>query len=63
VRIISLIGWIVAVADSYDAMTSEQPYRKAKTNEYAINELKINVGKQFDPKLLEIFIEALKNNK
>jgi HD-GYP domain-containing protein (c-di-GMP phosphodiesterase class II) len=44
-------------------MTSERPYRKAKTKDYAINELKKNAGIQFDPKLVEIFIEALKNNE
>ena len=60
---ISLIGRIIAIADSYDAMTSERPYRKAKIKDYAINELKKNAGKQFDPKLVEIFIEALKNNE
>jgi len=58
---ISLIGRIIAIADSYDAMTSERPYRKAKTKEYAINELKKNIGKQFDPKLVEIFIKELKD--
>jgi HD-GYP domain-containing protein (c-di-GMP phosphodiesterase class II) len=60
---ISLIGRIIAIADSFDAMTSERPYRKAKTKECAVNELKSNIGKQFDPKLVEIFIEILSTNE
>lgn len=56
---ISLIGRIIAIADSYDAMTSERPYRKAKTKEYAINELKKKAGIQFDPKLVDVFIRAI----
>ena len=56
---ISLIGRIIAIADSYDAMTSERPYRKAKTKEYALDELRKNAGIQFDPKLVKIFISII----
>jgi HD-GYP domain-containing protein (c-di-GMP phosphodiesterase class II) len=58
---ISLHGRIIALADAYDAITSQRPYRNAKTKEYAINELKKYSGKQFDPKLVEIFINILKD--
>jgi len=57
---ISLHGRIIALADAYDAITSKRPYRNAKTKEYAINELKKNSGKQFDPKLVEVFVDVLK---
>jgi len=56
---ISLIGRIIAIADSYDAMTSARPYRKVKTKMYALNELRKNAGIQFDPELVEIFISIV----
>jgi len=45
---IPLEARIIAVADSYDAMTTERPYRKALTKEEAIKELLKNAGTQFD---------------
>lgn len=50
---------IVAVIDAYDAMTSDRPYRKAKSKEYAISELKNGAGTQFDPQVVEVFIDIL----
>jgi len=51
---------IIAVADGYDAMTSNRPYRKAFDKEHAIGELKRCSGTQYDPKIVEIFITILK---
>jgi len=51
---------ILAIADAFDAMTNDRPYRKALTEEEAIIELQINAGKQFDPFLVDIFIFSLK---
>jgi len=51
---------ILAVADAYDAMKSDRPYRKALTKETAIQELKQGSGAQFEPKLVEVFLEILK---
>jgi len=51
---------ILAIADSFDAMTSDRPYRKALKVEMAIRELTGNAGTQFDPELVPIFIELLK---
>jgi HD-GYP domain-containing protein (c-di-GMP phosphodiesterase class II) len=51
---------ILAVADAYDAMKSDRPYRKALTEETAIRELKRGSGTQFDPKIVEIFSEISK---
>jgi len=48
---------ILAIVDAYDAMTNDRPYRKALTQEKALNELKANAGIQFDPQLVELFIE------
>lgn len=50
---------ILAIADSYDAMISERPYRKPYEVEYAVSEIKNNAGSQFDPKLAKIFIEKV----
>ena len=50
---------ILAIADAYDAMTSDRPYRKAMTREEAIAELRRCSGTQFDPELVEQFIQIL----
>jgi HD-GYP domain-containing protein (c-di-GMP phosphodiesterase class II) len=55
---IPLLAKIVAVADTYDAMTTDRPYRKALGKEVAIGELKKCSGTQFDSKVVEAFIEA-----
>jgi HD-GYP domain-containing protein (c-di-GMP phosphodiesterase class II) len=48
---------ILAVADSYDAMTSDRPYRAAKTSEHAIEELRRCAGSQFDKQVVEAFLQ------
>ena len=53
---------ILAVADSYDAMTSDRPYRPALSSEKALKELEVNAGKQFDPKLVQVFSDLLKEH-
>lgn len=50
---------IMAVADAFDAMLSERPYRKAYSKERAIKELRENSGTQFDPKIVNTFLEVL----
>ena len=50
---------ILAIADAYDAMISDRPYRKAMSREDAIAELKRCAGTQFDPDLVEKFIQVL----
>ena len=54
---------ILAVADSYDAMTSDRPYRKAMPQARAIQELRRCAGTQFDPDLVGIFIQELEKNR
>lgn len=50
---------ILAIADAFDAMTSDRPYRKAMPMESAIQELLAHSGTQFDPDLVHQFIAAL----
>jgi putative nucleotidyltransferase with HDIG domain len=51
---------IIAIADAYDSMTSDRPYRKPLSNGEAKNELVKYAGKQFDPQLITIFLDILK---
>jgi len=53
---------IVAIADAYDAMTSDRPYRKAMGQSEAVSELIQCAGTQFDPSLVKIFIELIDDN-
>jgi HD-GYP domain-containing protein (c-di-GMP phosphodiesterase class II)/pSer/pThr/pTyr-binding forkhead associated (FHA) protein len=52
---IPLLARIVAVADAYDAMTTDRPYRKALSAEFAFAEIEKMIGKQFDPVAAEAF--------
>jgi len=68
---IPLFSRIISVADSFDAMTSTRPYRKALDIDTALFEIEINGGKQFDPSIVKVFLthfgnifdEALKNTE
>ncbi|HZX11752.1 MAG TPA: HD domain-containing phosphohydrolase, partial [Acidobacteriota bacterium] len=51
---------IMAIADTYDAITSERPYRKANSHNYAVKEIVNKSGEQFDPEVVEHFIEVAK---
>jgi putative two-component system response regulator len=58
---IPLQGRIMAIADVYDALISERPYKKAFTHEEAVNIIINGKGTQFDPVLIDLFI--IINNK
>ena len=49
----------LAVADAYEAMTADRPYRKALNDEQAVEELKRCSGTQFDPLVVQAFLKAL----
>ncbi len=55
---ISILARILGVADAYDAMTSDRPYRKAMGRDKAISELKEYSGSQFDPAVVEAFLRV-----
>ncbi len=54
-----LLSRILAVADAYDAMTSDRSYRKALAKEVAITEITKNAGTQFDPEIVKLFLEVM----
>ena len=54
---IPLPARILAIADTYDAMTSDRPYRKGLSHEIASEEIQKCSGSQFDPELVKIFVE------
>ncbi|MFH1963292.1 MAG: HD domain-containing phosphohydrolase [bacterium] len=60
---ISLEARIIEVADSFEAMTSNRPYKKATDVETAIMELKRCAGKQFDPNVVDAFLMVLEKRK
>lgn len=55
---IDICARIICVADAYDAMTTDRPYRKALSGEHAVNQLKKYAGQQFDPSVVDAFLLA-----
>jgi len=56
---ISLGGRIFAVADSFDALTSNRPYRQALDREYAIEVIKQGCSSRYDPEIVQAFLEVM----
>lgn len=56
---IPLISRIIAVADTFDAMTSDRPYRERRSKYEAIAELKNCSGQKYDPEIVQVFLEVL----
>lgn len=56
-----LIARIISVADAYDAMSSDRPYRNHLSRDYIIGELEKGKGSQFDPAIVDIMIEYLRS--
>ena len=62
-RKVPLLAAVISVADAYDAMTSERPYRKALTTQKALEEIKRQKKKQFHPLVVRAFVQAYKKGK
>ena len=60
---IPLPARILAVVDAYDAMTDDRPYRKAFSHPRAVNELIQLGGYQFDPQVVNVFLELLESEQ
>jgi len=56
---IPLISRIISIVDTHDAITSERPYKKALSEEFSLKEIKGCSGLQFDPNLVDIFIDQV----
>jgi HD-GYP domain-containing protein (c-di-GMP phosphodiesterase class II) len=54
---------ILAVADTFDALTSSRPYRNAKDRDFALNVIIEGSGKQFDPEIVEIMYKLIRTGK
>jgi len=54
---IPLLARILAVVDAFDAMTEDRSYRPALSRDIAIAEIRRNAGKQFDPKITDLFLQ------
>lgn len=60
---IPVVSRVISVADTFDAMTTDRPYRKGLPLEIALRELKDHAGTQFDAKVVDAFIRAYEEGK
>lgn len=60
---IPLLGRIITIADTFDAMTTDRPYQKAFTLEFALNRIRAMAGIKYDPKIVEAFSHACEEGK
>ncbi len=60
---IPLLSRIIAVVDSYDAMTNQRSYKETLNQDMAIHELVMNKGRQFDPEIVDVFVEKVLRHK
>ena len=59
---IPLAARVFAIADSYDAMTNDRPYRRAQSAKHAIDEIVLGAGAQFDPDVVEVFLDLVRRD-
>jgi len=59
---INIIARIIRITDSFDAMISDRPYRKGMDHEKALSELERGRDRQYDPKVLDVFLEAYRED-
>ncbi|HLB39407.1 MAG TPA: HD domain-containing phosphohydrolase [Actinomycetota bacterium] len=59
---IPLAARVFAIADSFDAMTNDRPYRAAMPTDAAIDEIVAGAGTQFDPDVVEVFLDLVERD-
>jgi HD-GYP domain-containing protein (c-di-GMP phosphodiesterase class II) len=60
---IPVIARIIAVADTFDAMTTDRPYQRAISGRYAAEKIRSLVGKRFDPQIVDAFLKAFEKGE
>lgn len=60
---IPLLSRILALADAFSAMITDRPHRRALTAEEALEEIRCNTGKQFDPELAPVFVKLIEKGR
>lgn len=60
---IPLLARILAIVDAYEAIVSQRSYRAKKPSEIALEEIAMHSGRQFDPNLVEIFIDVVQKEE
>jgi HD-GYP domain-containing protein (c-di-GMP phosphodiesterase class II) len=58
---IPYLARIICITDAFDAMTSDRTYRKAMSFDAALEELKQNASKQFDPQIVGVFVNMIES--
>jgi HD-GYP domain-containing protein (c-di-GMP phosphodiesterase class II) len=53
------VARIIAIADAFDAITSDRPYRRGKSLHTALEEIKCCANRQFDPNLVNVFVSTV----
>ncbi len=60
---IPLIARIIAISDTFDAITTDRPYQKAMSPKYAAEKIRSLTGKRFDPKIVDAFLKAFEKGE
>jgi HD-GYP domain-containing protein (c-di-GMP phosphodiesterase class II) len=60
---IPLLARILAIVDAYEAIVSQRSYRAKKPSEIALEEIAMHSGRQFDPNLVELFIDIVQSEE
>ena len=58
-----MVARIFALADAYDMMVNDRPFKSRMTKAAALEEIREQSGRQFDPKLAEIFISLMQKEE